>query len=46
MEAYLSVSHGITSSHLKSILTSLPVDYKGRSIAGIDFGRVYGELGK
>jgi len=44
MEAYLSVSHGVTSSHLKSVLTSLPIDYKGRSIAGIDFGKVYGDL--
>jgi len=45
MEAYLSVSHGITSSHLKSVLTSLPIDYKDRSIAGINFGKVYGALG-
>lgn len=44
MEAYLSVSHGITSSHLKSVLASLPNDYKGRSIGGIDFGRIYGEM--
>jgi len=44
MEAYLSVSHGVTSSHLKSVLTSLPGDYEGRSIAGIDFGKVYGNL--
>ena len=44
MEAYLSVSHGITSSHLKSVLASLPIDYKNRSVGGIDFGKVYEEL--
>ena len=44
MEAYLSVSHGVTSTHLKSVLVSLPIDYKNRSIAGIDFGQIYEEL--
>ncbi len=44
MEAYLSVSHGITSSHLKSVLTSLPNDYKGRIISGIDFGKIYNDI--
>jgi putative hydrolase of HD superfamily len=41
MEAYLSVSHGVTSNHLQSVLKSLPLDYKGKKIADIDFGKVY-----
>ena len=41
MEAYLSVSHGVTSNHLQSVLKSLPVDYRGKKIADIDFGQVY-----
>ena len=44
MEAYLSVSHGVRSSHLTAVLESLPAGYKGTSIAGIDFGRIYGEF--
>lgn len=44
MEAYLSVSHGVTSSHLTTVLESLPADYTGKIIAGIDFGRIYREL--
>jgi len=44
MEAWLSVSHGITSIHLQGVLRSLPADYRNKSIAGIDFGKVYDSL--
>ena len=44
MEAYLSVSHGVTSTHLQAILKSLPADYSGKKIAGLDFGQVYKNL--
>jgi putative hydrolase of HD superfamily len=44
MEAYLSISHGITSSHLQVVLKSLPEDYKQKTIASIDFGQIYKNL--
>jgi putative hydrolase of HD superfamily len=44
MEAYLSVSHGVTSNHLQGVLRSLPMDYKGKRISSIDFGRIYEDL--
>ncbi len=45
MEASLSVAHGITSSHLESVLKSLPEAYEGVTIGGINFEEIYKSLG-
>jgi putative hydrolase of HD superfamily len=41
IEAYLSISHGITSRYLKEGHESLYCRYQGRNIAGIDFGGLF-----
>lgn len=41
IEAYLSISHGITSHFLKEGHCSLYARYKGKKIAGIDFGELF-----
>lgn len=41
MEAYLSISHGITSRYLKEGYDSIYDKYKEKIIAGIDFGNVF-----
>jgi putative hydrolase of HD superfamily len=42
IEAYLSISHGITSRYLEEGLKSLHDRYKNRNIAGIDFDKLFG----
>ncbi len=42
IEAYLSISHGITSKSLKEGLESLHERYKDKNIAGINFGELFG----
>ncbi|NSW92854.1 MAG: HD domain-containing protein [Firmicutes bacterium] len=42
IEAYLSISHGITSRYLKEGLESLHSRYRNRNIAGINFGELFG----
>jgi hypothetical protein len=44
MEASLSVAHGITSSHLQSVLKSLPEAYAGVTLGGINFSKLYNDL--
>lgn len=41
IETYLSISHGITSKHLIEGHESLLDKYKGKTIAGIDFGTLF-----
>jgi len=41
MEAYLSISHGIKSSHLEEANRELHAGYKNKVIAGIDFGQIF-----
>lgn len=41
IEAYLSISHGITSRYLKEGHDSLYCKYKEKNIAGIDFGNLF-----
>ncbi|NLA12518.1 MAG: HD domain-containing protein [Firmicutes bacterium] len=42
METYLSISYGITSPHLEEANRELQKIYQDRSIAGIDFDRLFG----
>ena len=44
VEAYLSVEHGITSKHLQNGIEELSASYKGRTIGGVDFGKIYEEF--
>ena len=44
IEASLSISHGITSHHLKDAAASLYESYKDRVIGGIDFGSIFRDL--
>ena len=41
LEAWLSIQCGITSSHLAGVVEALPKAYQGKSIGGIDFGKIY-----
>jgi putative hydrolase of HD superfamily len=41
MEAWLSIHYGITSSHLASAVKSLPEQYKGKVVGGVNFGKIY-----
>ena len=41
LEAWLSIQCGITSSHLAGVVEALPKAYEGKSIGGIDFGKIY-----
>ncbi len=41
IEVFLSISHGITSHHLKEGLKSLHEKYRTREISGIDFGQLF-----
>jgi putative hydrolase of HD superfamily len=41
METYLSISYGIKSPHLKEANRELYETYRGTSVAGIDFGRLF-----
>lgn len=42
METYLSISYGIRSPHLEEANRELLEIYRGRSVAGIDFSRLFG----
>ena len=42
METYLSISYGIRSTHLEEANRQLQENYRHRSIAGIDFSRLFG----
>ena len=42
IEAYLSISQGITSHYLKDGHKSLYQNYRDKTISGIDFGRLFG----
>lgn len=46
MEAWLSIQCGITSSHLTSVIATLPQKYKGKVIGGIPFGAIYEQFRK
>ena len=41
IEAYLSISHGISSRYLMEGIENLYNEYKDKKIAGIDFGRMF-----
>lgn len=41
LEAWLSIQCGTTSSHLAGVVEALPKAYQGKSIGGIDFGKIY-----
>jgi putative hydrolase of HD superfamily len=41
METYLSISYGITSTHLEAANRELQESYRGKVVAGIDFGRLF-----
>lgn len=41
IEATLSISHGITSNHLREGANSLYQKYKNKNIAGIEFGQIF-----
>ena len=42
IEAFLSISHGITSHHLQDALDKLYRDYEYSQISGINFGQLFG----
>ena len=44
MEAWLSIHYGITSSHLASAVKSLPEQYKGKVVGGVNFGKIYEQI--
>jgi len=41
IEAFLSISHGITSYHLEDALGSIYRGYENKKVAGIDFGQLF-----
>ena len=41
LEAYLSLANGIQSEDLAMARKSLPAKYKGRTIAGVNFAKIY-----
>lgn len=41
METFLSISHGINSSHLTEANRQLYEMYKNKTVAGIDFGQIF-----
>ncbi|HHX77849.1 MAG TPA: HD domain-containing protein [Firmicutes bacterium] len=41
IEAFLSISHGISSHHLRDALTSLYAKYENKIIGGVDFGQLF-----
>jgi len=44
MEARLALENGIGSPELKRASKTIKRKYEGATIAGVDFGRLYGEL--
>ena len=44
VEAWLSISYGITSHHLEDAIKSIRAQYKEKVIGGVNFGRVYDEF--
>ncbi len=42
LEARVSIQHGITSRHLKAGIENISSMYKGKIVAGIDFGKIFG----
>ncbi|MCD8198704.1 MAG: HD domain-containing protein [Phascolarctobacterium sp.] len=44
MEGWLSIKHGITSSHLEEGVASLRQQYLGKTIGGINFSEIYAEF--
>jgi len=46
IEAALSISHGITSKHLEEGKRRLLARYRGKVIAGIDFGGIFEDFAK
>jgi putative hydrolase of HD superfamily len=44
IEAYLSVHNGTQSQDFKKAMESVSEDYAGKTVSGVDFGRIYEEF--
>ena len=44
MEAWLSIQYGITSIHLANAVKSLPEQYAGKVVGGVNFGKIYAQF--
>ncbi len=44
MEAWLSIQYGITSLHLAGAVKSLPKQYTGKIVGGVNFGKIYAQF--
>lgn len=44
MEAWLSIQYGITSLHLAGAVKSLPKQYTGKLVGGVNFGKIYAQF--